>query len=1163
MASIPRETRDYRAPTILDRTLDLSRINFEVVAFVVVALLSVIAHLWALGHMALHHDESIHAWSSWRFYTGAGSFTCAGGRPASTYCYDPVFHGPSLYSLTLLSYLLFGDGEAQARLPMAIAGILLVASAWMLRPYFGRRGTLIAAALLAFTPSLLYFTRFARHDGLMVLWEFWMVVGFFRWLDSGRARWLYLLAAGTALAIATHELYYILFFLFGAFMLIRVLAELLPGRRLTGAMIAILAVAVVIMFANLPITDKLRAGGPALIMATIVGMGLLLMRVWDDTPIMTARAMVLWQHQRGVLWTALGILAAIYVLLYSTYFADPRGIIDGLYQGIWYWLFSQHDYARGDQPWYYYLMLAPLYEPLAMATSIGAAIYLFTRRLPTVEPRTKNREPDSAVAEEKGAPDAEVFPISADMVDENGVEAESSAHPLTRSPAHPALFPLFLAFWFIGAVVAFSWAGEKMPWLLTQIALPANLLAAWALGKMLDFIFEMLDLDSQSEIKNQKSKILLIPLAVALLLVFLGVAMWRLFGAGEGIEGQAALLQGLIPLLISGALIYGVLTLAQNIGARITLALAALTVAGFLAFYEVHATWMVVYDHPDTPSDPLIFVQSSPDVPLIAQDIHELSIAQTRNRRTAEDPVGGHTMPVIMDIGDEQGEYSLAWPFYWYLRDLRRIENRKADFFQNATPESFQVAVDPKQPEGEKEFAPVVMVAVPHMTDATRAALEANYVRRYESNLNWWFPYGNKCDPEAPGYSRFYYNSWTPAAVLTQPAPKGCGPTAPPPEKFAPPWGVLVWPFEREHWRDTWRYLLYREIPTPLQLGGREMEVWVRRDLAGGGGGQPAAVGGGQLKLLAEQAIGALGKEPGQLDQPHGLAVDAKGNVYVSDSGLNRVTVFGPDGALIRTIGEFGAGPGQFNEPHGVAVDAQGNLYVADTWNARIDKFDANGKFLKSWGEGKPDQSGRLLTITDGTEAGNAAAPLGFYGPRGVVVDKQGNVYISDTGNKRIVVTDGEGNFLYQWGAFGAGPGQFNEPIGLALDGAGNLYVADTWNGRVQVFGRDQDGRVSPIPIVTWNVSGWQPNTYFDPYVAASEGGQVFVSVPARDTVLYANTRGDVLLRWGGKGADLGSLTQPSGLAVGADGAVYVVDNGNGRVLKFTLPKVADPALGR
>jgi uncharacterized protein (TIGR03663 family) len=1168
MAAIPRESRSYSAPSILDRTLDISRINLEVVVFVGLMLLSIVAHLWALGHMALHHDESIHAWASWRFYTGAGSFTCAGGRTANTYCYDPIFHGPSLYSLTLFSYLLFGSGEAQARLPEAVAGILLVASAWMLRPYFGWRGMFIAAALLAFSPSLLYYTRFARHDALILLWTFWMVVGFFRWLDSGRARFLYLLAAGASLAMATHELYYILFFLFGTFLLIRVLSELLPRRRIMIGMLAILAVALVILVTNPPITDKLRAGGLALIIATVIGSGLLLLRVWDDTPLVTARALVLWRHQRGTLWTALGIMATIYVLLYSTYFADPRGIIDGLYQGIYYWLGSQHDYARGDQPWYYYLMLMPLYEPLALITSIGAAIYLFTRKSSSDEEQLTTdgaqktvaemtAHDEAATLEENGAHDTTVLPASARGADENGVVAERAAQPLSRSAAQAALFPLFLAFWFIGAFVAFSWAGEKMPWLLTHIALPGNLLAAWALGRMLDHVSEVLKSDDQSESEHLKAKMLLIPGAVVLLLVFLGVAVWRLFGAGEGLEGQSSLLQGLIPLLVAGALIYTVLTIGQRAGAGITLVLAGLAVAGALTIYEVHATWQVVYDHPDTPREPLIFVQSSPDVPLISQDIHELAISQTRNRRTDDDPIGGHSMPVIMDIGDEQGEYSLAWPFYWYLRDMQRIENRKADFFQNATVDSFQVAVDSKQPNGEKEFAPVVMVAVPHMTDATRSALEANYVKKYDSNLNWWFPYGNKCDPAAPGYSRFYYNSWTPTDVLTQPAPKGCGPTSPTPDKFAPPWGVLVWPFERANWYDTWRFLLYREIPDPLRIDGRQMEVWVRRDLVGSSA--TPAVGGGQLKLLADQAIGTPGKEAGQLDQPHGLAVDAKGNVYVSDSAAHRVAVFGPDGQLIREIGGMGSAPGQFNEPHGVAVDAQGNLYVADTWNARVDKFDANGKYLKSWGEGKPDDSGRLLTMTDGTEAGNAAAPLGFYGPRGVAVDAQGNVYVADTGNKRIVVTDGEGNFLYQWGAAGAGPGQFSEPIGLALDGQGNLYVADTWNSRVQVFGRAQDGRISPVPVVTWAIPGWQPNTYFDPFIAASPSGQVFVTVPGRDAVLYANMRGDVLLRWGGKSDDLASVTQPSGVAVVQEGRVYVVDYGGGRVLKFTLPKVADP----
>src|SRR5215212_8989672 len=86
MSAIPREPREYTTPAFFERTIDLSRINFDMVLFAGLVLLSVVAHLWGLGHMAMHHDESIHAWSSWRFYTGAGSFNCWGGVTAPTYC---------------------------------------------------------------------------------------------------------------------------------------------------------------------------------------------------------------------------------------------------------------------------------------------------------------------------------------------------------------------------------------------------------------------------------------------------------------------------------------------------------------------------------------------------------------------------------------------------------------------------------------------------------------------------------------------------------------------------------------------------------------------------------------------------------------------------------------------------------------------------------------------------------------------------------------------------------------------------------------------------------------------------------------------------------------------------------------------------------------------
>src|SRR4029079_12051847 len=145
----------------------------------------------------------------------------------------------------------------------------------------------------------------------------------FRYLDTGRPRYLYLLGASTALAMATHELYYILFFVFGWFVLIRTLFELLPRRKVMIVLGAVLALSILVMIWNPPLTPKLRGGGLALLLTTVLGIGLLVARVWDPTPIVTTRALALWREQRNVLWIALGILAAVFVLLYSNFFTDP------------------------------------------------------------------------------------------------------------------------------------------------------------------------------------------------------------------------------------------------------------------------------------------------------------------------------------------------------------------------------------------------------------------------------------------------------------------------------------------------------------------------------------------------------------------------------------------------------------------------------------------------------------------------------------------------------------------------------------------------------------------------------------------------------------------------------------------------------------------------
>jgi len=336
--------------------------------------------------------------------------------------------------------------------------------------------------------------------------------------------------------------------------------------------------------------------------------------------------------------------------------------------------------------------------------------------------------------------------------------------------------------------------------------------------------------------------------------------------------------------------------------------------------------------------------------------------------------------------------------------------------------------------------------------------------------------------------------------------------------------------------------MIYREVPYPL--GAREMEVFMRREVAPVGGAS-AATRVPTEPLAVQATVGV-----GQLSGPRGVATDSAGNIYVADAFNHRIAVFDPGGKLLRTVGSKGTGPGQLYEPSGVAVDADGNLYVADTWNARIAKFDRNGNWLKAWGSGRDDfGDGRRATDTKGDAQANATNPLGFYGPRNVLVAGD-RVYIADTGNKRIVVTDREGKFIEQWGTAGQAPGQFDEPIGLGADRAGRIYVGDTWNGRIQIFSRDAAGRIDAKPQQVVPVSGWEKGTYNDPYLAVVQDGRILVSLAGRNAVGIYNTAGTLERRLAG---DAQQLNPPKGLAIAPDGSAHVV-GGGGQVLRFRLP---------
>ena len=193
-----------------------------------------------------------------------------------------------------------------------------------------------------------------------------------------------------------------------------------------------------------------------------------------------------------------------------------------------------------------------------------------------------------------------------------------------------------------------------------------------------------------------------------------------------------------------------------------------------------------------------------------------------------------------------------------------------------------------------------------------------------------------------------------------------------------------------------------------------------------------------------------------QLNYPQGLALDTAGNLYIADGYNNRIRKVTTDGIIFTIAGGGTGGSGDggpaisafIPDPHGIAIDAAGALYITDWSNSRIRKVTTDGVIDTVAGNGSFGYSG-----DDGPAT---SAQLGS--PFGLAVDAIGNLYIADTNNSRIrKVTDGvirtvAGNRTYGY-AGDAGPAtlaQLSAPFGLAVDAAGNLFVADTNNSRIR-----------------------------------------------------------------------------------------------------------------
>ncbi len=170
-------------------------------------------------------------------------------------------------------------------------------------------------------------------------------------------------------------------------------------------------------------------------------------------------------------------------------------------------------------------------------------------------------------------------------------------------------------------------------------------------------------------------------------------------------------------------------------------------------------------------------------------------------------------------------------------------------------------------------------------------------------------------------------------------------------------------------------------------------------------------------------------------NSPAAIALDPAGEfIYLAVAYLNQVYKYNTStGELVDTWGDPEQGPGEFYQPQGIAVDPDGNVYVADTGNQRILKLDSDGQLIVEWG-------------------GSGAGEGEFNEPLGITIDNADHLFVTDSGNNRVQVFNLEGQFLAAWGSPGSGEGEFSTPGDVAADTEGHVYVMDKDNLRIQKF---------------------------------------------------------------------------------------------------------------
>ncbi len=263
----------------------------------------------------------------------------------------------------------------------------------------------------------------------------------------------------------------------------------------------------------------------------------------------------------------------------------------------------------------------------------------------------------------------------------------------------------------------------------------------------------------------------------------------------------------------------------------------------------------------------------------------------------------------------------------------------------------------------------------------------------------------------------------------------------------------------------------------------------------------------------------------GSFSSPEAVAIDSSGNVFVADSGHNRIMEFNSKREYVRMFGSAGSGNGQFSGIEGLATNAAGDVYATDHGNARVQEFDPEGKFIRAFG-------------SYGVEPG------GMSEPSGIAVDQSGNVWVRNNRSKVLVQEfTAEGQYVAN-SAFD-GTSTYTSGMGGLTILNGKLYMGE-WaeHPHVSVYSTTTGKLEKPLAEGStgrfWSLAA-------DPAT-----GHIFILNYGNNDVQEVSSEGNPIATFGAAGSGAGQMKSPEGIGVGPGSKVYVVDTGNERVEEWS-----------